>query len=63
MEPDENGELTLTALHPGATPEEAQANTGWALKVSPNLRTTDPIREDELRILRSLDPQGIYLKG
>lgn len=63
MEPDESGELILTALHPGATVEEAQANTGWALKVSPNLRTTEPITEDELLILRSLDPQNIYLKG
>jgi len=63
MEPDETGELILTALHPGAAVEEAQANTGWALKVSPNLRTTEPITEDELLILRSLDPQNIYLKG
>ncbi len=35
LEPDENGELMLTALHPGKTAEEAVANTGWPLKVSP----------------------------
>ena len=29
MEPDETGELILTALHPGATVEQALANTGW----------------------------------
>ncbi len=29
LEPDENGELTLTALHPGKTVEDAKANTGW----------------------------------
>ncbi len=33
MEPDETGELVLTALHPGKTAEEAVNNTGWALKV------------------------------
>ena len=64
LEPDENGELTLTALHPGHTADEARANTGWDLKVSPNLSYTTPPAPEELRILREdLDPQGIYLKG
>ncbi len=64
LEPDENGELTLTALHPGCTVEQARANTGWDLKVAPALRATEPPTAEELRILRQeLDPQGIYLKG
>jgi glutaconate CoA-transferase subunit B len=64
LEPDENGELVLTALHPGRTSEEAIANTGWELKVSANLRFTAPPTAEELLILREdLDPQGIYLKG
>src|SRR5512136_100206 len=64
MEPDEYGELILTALHPGRTAEEAVANTGWALRCAPTLRTTDPVTEKELEILRDeLDPGGIYLKG
>ncbi len=63
LEPDENGELTLTALHPGKTVDEVRANTGWELKISPNLRYTDAPSAEELRILREeLDPQGIYLK-
>ena len=64
LEPDENGELVLAALHPGKTIEEVKANTGWELKVVPSLRTTQPPSEEELRILRQeLDPTGIYLKG
>jgi glutaconate CoA-transferase, subunit B len=64
LEPDETGELVLTALHPGATREQAVENTGWDLKAAPDLRTTDPLSETELRILREeLDPQGIYLKA
>ncbi len=64
LEPDENGELVLTSLHPGKTAEEAKANTGWELKVSPNLRNTEAPTAEELRILREdLDPQGIYIKG
>ena len=64
MEPDESGEMVLTALHPGATVEQARANTGWVLKVAPELRETEAPSAEELRILREeLDPQGIYLKG
>jgi glutaconate CoA-transferase subunit B len=64
LEPDETGEMILTALHPGATVEQAIANTGWALKTAPKLRQTEPLTDGELRILREeLDPDGIYLKG
>ena len=64
LEPDDNGELVLAALHPGRTAEEARANTGWDLKISPALRTTNALSEKELRILRTeLDPTGIYLRA
>ncbi|HZD57551.1 MAG TPA: CoA-transferase, partial [Anaerolineales bacterium] len=64
MEPDESGELTLTALHPGIQVDQVRANTGWDLKVAPELKTTEPPKEEELRILREeLDPEGIYLRG
>jgi glutaconate CoA-transferase, subunit B len=64
LEPNENGELVLAALHPGISPEQVQANTGWPLKLAPNLRETLPPTQEELRILHEeLDPQGIYLSG
>jgi len=64
MEPDEAGELVLTALHPGRSVDEARANTGWDLKAAAQVRTTEAPRAGELRLLREeLDPQGIYLKG
>jgi glutaconate CoA-transferase subunit B len=63
LTPNENGEMTLTALHPGVKVEAACENTGWPLKVSPDLRVTQPPTAEELRILREdLDPQGIYLR-
>jgi glutaconate CoA-transferase subunit B len=62
LQPDANGELILTALHPGASVEQAKANTGWPLRVSPALKWTDPPDPKELHILRvELDPQEIYL--
>jgi glutaconate CoA-transferase subunit B len=64
LEPDETGELILTALHPGRTAAEAQANTGWPLRVAEQPRVTEPPGEAELVLLREeLDPEGIYLKG
>jgi len=43
--------------------EQAVANTGWALRVSDQLRITELPGEEELRILREeLDPTGIYIK-
>ena len=63
LTPDENGELILTALHPGVSVEQVQENTGWQLKISNSLKVTQQPTPDELRILHEeLDPQGIYLK-
>ena len=62
LEPDDNGEMTLIALHPGIEVEQARDNTGWDLKVASQLQVTQPPSADELIILREeLDPQGIYL--
>lgn len=64
MEPDESGELVLTALHPGCTYEQVQENTGWQVRAAKQVRRTDPPLESELKLLREeLDPGGIYLKG
>ena len=63
LQPDDTGELILTALHPGRTVEEATANTGWALKTASPLGQTEPPTATELELLRELDPQGIYLRS
>jgi len=55
LRPDpETKEMTLVALHPGATVEEAKEATGWDLKTSDDPGTTDPPTEEELRLLREL---------
>jgi glutaconate CoA-transferase subunit B len=62
MEPDETGELVVTALHPDKTLVQVRENTGWEIKTAPKVSTTVPPTEDELRILREdLDPGGIYI--
>ncbi len=63
LEPDDNGELILTALHPNIEIEQVRDNTGWDLKIASQLRTTQSPTWEELNILREdLDPGGIYLK-
>jgi glutaconate CoA-transferase subunit B len=63
LEPNANGELILTSLHPSTTVEQVKENTGWALQCAEKIATTEPVTEKELYILRNLDPTGIYLKG
>jgi len=53
-----DGELTLTAVHPGATADDARAATGWDLRVAGDLAETDPPTEDELNALRALETKG-----
>ena len=50
-----NGELTLTYVHPGTTPEDAIEATGWPLAVAPDLTMTEPPTDEELAALRSLE--------
>ena len=47
-------ELTLVALHPGATVEGAHEATGWELRVAEKVRTTEPPTDEELEVLREL---------
>ena len=62
LQPNEEGELVLTALHPGVTFERVKENTGWDLKQSEACMVTEPPNQEELRILREeLDPGRIYI--
>ncbi len=56
-----DGEMTLVSLHPGVTLEQVRAAIGWELQVTDDLATTEPPGEDELRVLRELDRDCLYL--
>ncbi len=61
FEPD-TCEMVLTHVHPGVTVDEVQANTGWPLRVAPNLSATPQPTEEELTVLRRFDPDGFWTK-
>ena len=52
--------MQLLALHPGATEDQVQANTGFELLIAADLKITDPPTERELTVLRHLDPDRLY---
>jgi glutaconate CoA-transferase subunit B len=52
--------MQIIALHPGVTIDQVQANTGFELEVAAELETTEPPRQEELAVLRHLDPERLY---
>jgi glutaconate CoA-transferase subunit B len=60
---DDDGEMRLDSLHPGATVEQARETIGWDLRVAADVATTPPPSDAELRLIREeLDPGGAYTK-
>lgn len=53
-----DGELTLTALHPGVTVDQVREATGWPLRVADERSTTAHPTEQELGSLRELVARG-----
>lgn len=53
----QSGEAYLESYHPDTTIDEIRENTPWDLKVSPDVRPTEPPRSGEIDALRELDPK------
>ncbi len=56
-------EMQLVAIHPGVTVKDVQERTGFELRVSAQLEETPPPTEEELKLLRALDPERRFLKA
>ena len=54
LEPGDDGELELTAVHSGVEVEQVLEATGWPLRVREPLAVTEPPTERELEELRAL---------
>jgi glutaconate CoA-transferase, subunit B len=52
--------MQLLALHPGVSAAEVQANTGFEILVAAEPTVTEPPTENELAVLRHLDPDRLY---
>ncbi len=56
------GEAILASYHPGRSVEEVRANTGWDLRVAPDVRETDAPSDNVLRIIRGYDTEGFWTR-
>jgi len=52
--------MTVVALNPGVTREQVQENTGFPLIFNERVGETEPLSEEELAVLRVLDPDRRY---
>lgn len=58
---ESSGEMQLAALQHGVELKEVQERTAWKISSARKVAKLSPPTDDELRILRKLDPQKIYL--
>jgi glutaconate CoA-transferase subunit B len=58
----ETKEAILASLHPGIMVDQVRAETGWPLVVSDGLNETPAPTDEELKIIRALDPQGFWVR-
>lgn len=56
----ESRRMKVLALHPGVSMEEVRDNTGFDLLADENVPTTGPPEDNELAVLRELDPEQLY---
>lgn len=54
-------EMKIEALHPGVDPDEVKDNTGFDISINSQTPRTDPPQENELAVLRHLDPDRLYI--
>lgn len=56
----ETHEMILTSSHPGIRVAEIEKETGWPLRVAPELTKTAPPSAVELSAVRKYDPKGVW---
>jgi acyl CoA:acetate/3-ketoacid CoA transferase beta subunit len=54
-------EMYLAEYFPGQSVEQIKANCSFDPNVSPDLLETTPPTENEITVLRNIDPTGFYL--
>lgn len=61
---DENTkEMYLERCHPGIEPLKVKDNISWDLKIDPQVGVTELPTQEQVDIMRTLDPYGLYLGG
>src|SRR6059036_3631889 len=53
--------MRIEATHPGVSTDTVRGNTGFPLLEAPRVEVTEPPSDDELAMLRALDPERRFL--
>jgi len=56
-------EAVLRSYHVGGSIDHVREQTGWPLRVSPDVRETPPPTPEELQLIRALDPDGFWTRA
>lgn len=54
-------EMYLYALYPGVTVERIKEQVEWDLKVAPQVQEVEPPTEEQVKVMRMIDPMGVIL--
>ena len=57
----EHKRMRLEAVHPGVSVKQVREHTGFELLLASPVATTTPPTDDELTMLRALDPERRFL--
>ncbi len=57
-----DGEAELASYHAHSSTAECVANTGWALRVAPDVGRTEAPAAEVLAIIREYDPEGFWTR-
>ena len=60
---DDEGEMVLSATHPGVDVDEVRETVQWDLQVAKEVTTTPEPPRGELAVLRTIDPTDTVLRG
>jgi len=55
-----SAEMVLSSTHPGVSVGDVQRETGWPLRLSPELGETEGPSADEIAMVRKYDPKGVW---
>lgn len=59
---DDDKRMTLLSVHPGVSVKDIQENSCFPIKIPEKVEITPEPTDEELRILRSLDPNRVVLR-
>jgi glutaconate CoA-transferase subunit B len=58
---DDDGQMRLDSLHPGASLDDVRESIGWAVRIADDYTSTPAPSHEELRLMREVrDPDGRY---